>query len=83
MIGSIISYARAVDAVGMLGSVATGIHTVNPGPVRTYLENANFQGLLASYTFTSDAHTGMGSDQLTVASVNSLSDGLFGVARSG
>jgi ABC-type branched-subunit amino acid transport system substrate-binding protein len=83
MIGSIIPYARAVDAVGMLGSVATGIHTVNPGPVRTYLENANFQGLLASYTFTSDAHTGMGSDQLTVASVNSLSDGLFGVARSG
>jgi hypothetical protein len=51
--------------------------------VRTYLENANFQGLLASYAFTSDAHTGMGSEQLTVAAVNSLSDGLFGPYHSG
>jgi branched-chain amino acid transport system substrate-binding protein len=81
--GSIIPYARAVDAISMLGSVATGIHSVNPGPVRTYLENANFQGLLASYAFTSDAHTGMGPDQLTVAAVSSLSDGLFGASRSG
>jgi ABC-type branched-subunit amino acid transport system substrate-binding protein len=81
--GSIIPYAQAVDAVGMLGSVASGIHTVNPGPTRTYLENANFQGLLASYAFTSDAHTGIGSDQLSVASMNSLSDGLFGLSPSG
>jgi ABC-type branched-subunit amino acid transport system substrate-binding protein len=81
--GSIIPYAQAVDAISMLGSVATGLHTVNPGPVRTYLENANFQGLLASYAFTSDAHTGMGSDQLTVAAVNTLSDGLFGPSHSG
>jgi ABC-type branched-subunit amino acid transport system substrate-binding protein len=81
--GSIIPYAKAVDAISMLGSVATGIHTVNPGPVRTYLENANFQGLLASYAFTSDAHTGMGSEQLTVAAVNSLSDGLFGPSHAG
>ncbi len=81
--GSIIPYAQAADAISMLGSVATGIHTVNPGPVRTYLENANFQGLLASYAFTSDAHTGMGSDQLTVAAVSSLSDGLFGASGPG
>ena len=81
--GSIIPYAQAADAISMLGSVAAGIHTVNPGPVRTYLENANFQGLLASYAFTSEAHTGMGADQLTVAAVSSLSDGLFGASGSG
>ena len=83
MAGSIIPYAQAADAISMLASVGAGIHTVNPGPVRTYLENANFQGLLASYAFTSDAHTGMGSDQLTVAAVSSLSDGLFGASGSG
>ena len=81
--GSIIPYAQAADAISMLASVAIGIHTVNPGPVRTYLENANFQGLLASYAFTSDAHTGMGSDQLTVAPLSSLSEGLFGASASG
>jgi branched-chain amino acid transport system substrate-binding protein len=81
--GSIIPYSQAADAISMLASVANGIHSIAPGPVRTYLENANFQGLLASYSFTSDAHTGMGSDQLTVAPVTSLSDGVFGVSGSG
>jgi ABC-type branched-subunit amino acid transport system substrate-binding protein len=81
--GSIIPYSQAVDAISMLAWVASGVHNLNPGSARTYLENANFQGLLASYSFTSDAHTGMGSDQLTVAPVTSLSDGLFGVIRSG
>jgi ABC-type branched-subunit amino acid transport system substrate-binding protein len=76
--GSLGPYAQAADAISMFASVADSINSTAPGPIRTYLENANFQGVLASYSFTTAAHDGMGSDQITVAPVSSLSDGLFG-----
>jgi ABC-type branched-subunit amino acid transport system substrate-binding protein len=81
--GSIIPYAQAGDAVAMLASVANSVHSSSPGAVRTFLENANYQGLLASYTFTADAHTAIAADQMTVVAVTSLSDGLFTSAAPG
>jgi ABC-type branched-subunit amino acid transport system substrate-binding protein len=76
--GSIVPYALAEDAISMFASVANSVHTIAPGPVRTYLENANYQGVLASYSFTPDSHGGMGADQVAVVPVSSLADGLFG-----
>jgi branched-chain amino acid transport system substrate-binding protein len=76
--GSLGPYAQAADAISMFASVANSINSTAPGPIRTYLENANFQGVLASYSFTTDAHDGIGADQVTVAPVSSLSDGVFG-----
>jgi branched-chain amino acid transport system substrate-binding protein len=78
--GSIVPYAQAEDAISMFASTANSVHTIAPGPVRTYLENANFQGVLASYSFTPDSHGGMGADQVTVVAVGSLANGLFGAS---
>ena len=83
LVGSIEPYAEAGDAVSMFASVANDVHTIAPGPVRTYLENANFQGVLGSYSFATDSHSGLGPDQVTVVPVSSLADGLFGAAAAG
>jgi hypothetical protein len=83
LVGSIVPYAQADDAIAMFASSANDVHTIAPGPVRTYLENANYQGVLASYTFAPDSHGGMGPDQVTVAPVSSLSNGLFGASSAG
>jgi branched-chain amino acid transport system substrate-binding protein len=80
LVGSIVPYAQADDAIGMFASSANDVHTIAPGPVRTYLENANYQGVLASYSFTPDSHAGMGADQVVVVPVSSLSDGLVGAS---
>jgi len=77
LVGSLGPYAQAADAISMFTSVANSIDSTAAGPIRTYLENANYQGVLASYSFTTDAHDGIGPDQLTIAPVSSLSDGLF------
>jgi ABC-type branched-subunit amino acid transport system substrate-binding protein len=81
--GSILPYAQAEDAISMFASVANSVHTIAPGPVRTYLENANYQGVLASYSFAPDSHGGMGPDQVTVVPISSLSNGLFGASPAG
>jgi branched-chain amino acid transport system substrate-binding protein len=81
--GSILPYAEAEDAVSMFASTSNSVHTIAPGPVRTFLENASFQGVLASYSFTPDSHGGMGADQVTVVPVSSLADGLFGASTAG
>ena len=67
----------------MFASVANDVHTIAPGPVRTYLENANFQGVLGSYSFATDSHSGLGPDQVAVVPVSSLADGLFRAAPAG
>ena len=82
LVGSIVPYAQADDAIAMFASSANDVHTIAPGPVRTFLENANYQGVLASYSFATDSHGGMGADQLTVVPVTSLADGLSGGAPS-
>jgi branched-chain amino acid transport system substrate-binding protein len=75
--GSVIPYAEAYDGTEMLLSAANSINSVAPANIQTYLENANYPGLLASYNFTSVEHTGVSENQLTVANLDSLSDGFF------
>jgi ABC-type branched-subunit amino acid transport system substrate-binding protein len=75
--GSIVPYAQAYDAISMMASAARSINSQTPANVRTFLENANYQGLLASYSFTTTVHTGIPGNQSTIVSVNSLTDGLF------
>jgi ABC-type branched-subunit amino acid transport system substrate-binding protein len=75
--GSIVAYAQAYDAISMMASVARSIHSKTPANVRTFLENANYQGLLASYSYTTTAHTGILGDQSTIVPVTSLTNGLF------
>jgi ABC-type branched-subunit amino acid transport system substrate-binding protein len=83
--GSIVAFAQAYDAVILLASTANSIHSTSATSLRTYLENAGFQGLLASYSYTTSSHAGIAGDQLAVVPVDSLSNGLFaqpGPARS-
>jgi ABC-type branched-subunit amino acid transport system substrate-binding protein len=75
--GSIVAYAQGYDAVSMMASAARNIHSTTPASLRTFLENANYQGLLASYSYTATAHTGIPSDQTTIVPITSLTDGLF------
>jgi len=75
--GSIIPYAEAYDGTLMLAAAANSINSVAPANIQTYLENANYQGLLASYNYTSARHTGVAPRQLTVAPLDTLSDGFF------
>jgi ABC-type branched-subunit amino acid transport system substrate-binding protein len=75
--GSIVPYAQAYDAISMMASAARSIHSKTPANVRTFLENANYQGLLASYAYTATAHTGIPGDQSTIVPVTSLTNGLF------
>ena len=78
--GSIVPYAQGYDAVAMFASAAAGSRSVTPSNVRTFLESAGYQGLLASYQYTTASHTGIPPDQQVVASTSTLSDGLFTAA---
>ncbi len=75
--GSIVPYAQGYDAVAMLASAAESSHSLTPANVRTFLESAGYQGLLASYAYTTGTHTGIPADAQTVASASMLADGLF------
>jgi branched-chain amino acid transport system substrate-binding protein len=75
--GSVIPYAQAYDGTMMLLFAANSINSVAPTNIQTYLENANYQGLLASYNFTSVEHTGVSAKDLTVANLDTLSNGFF------
>ena len=80
--GSVEPYTEAYDGVQLLAYVGTSINSIQPGDVRTFIENANYQGLLASYGYTSGAHTGVASAQLSVVPLSSLSNGIFHAAAS-
>ncbi|MHB1912280.1 MAG: ABC transporter substrate-binding protein, partial [Acidimicrobiales bacterium] len=75
--GSVDPYAEAYDGIELLAYVATSINSILPGDIRTFIENANYQGLLANYNYTSAAHIGVGTSQLEVVALSSLSGGLF------
>jgi branched-chain amino acid transport system substrate-binding protein len=75
--GSIIPYAETYDAVTMIANAANGAMGTTASDVTTYLENANYQGVLAAYTYTAAAHTGIAAADQTVVSLDSLSNGLF------
>jgi ABC-type branched-subunit amino acid transport system substrate-binding protein len=75
--GSIIPYAETYDAMTMMGNAANGAMGISATDVTTFLQNANYQGVLAAYTYTTGAHTGISASEQTVVSLSSLSNGLL------
>ena len=75
-------YAQGYDALQLFASAANGVNAYDSGSIRTFIENANFEGLLGIYDYTSSDHEGLAATQLTVAPLDSLSNGLYVVATS-
>jgi ABC-type branched-subunit amino acid transport system substrate-binding protein len=75
--GPLTPYAQAYDAVEMFAAAANGVNADDPNSLRTYIENANFDGLLGSYNYTAQAHGGIDGSQLAVVPLDSLSNGVF------
>jgi ABC-type branched-subunit amino acid transport system substrate-binding protein len=75
-------YAQGYDAVQLFASAANGVNADDSGSIRTFIENANFEGLLGTYDYTSSDHEGLAASQLIVAPLDSLSNGLYVVAPS-
>jgi ABC-type branched-subunit amino acid transport system substrate-binding protein len=80
--GPITPYAQGYDAVQLFASAANGVNAYDSGSVRTFIENANFEGLLGTYDYTSSDHEGLAASQLAVAPLDSLSNGLYVMADS-
>ncbi len=80
--GPITPYAQGYDALQLFASAANGVNAYDSGSIRTFIENANFEGLLGTYDYTSNDHTGLAASQFTVAPLDSLSNGLYVVAAS-
>lgn len=81
--GPITPYAQGYDALRLFASSVNGVDAYDSGSVRTFIENANFEGLLGTYDYTSSNHTGLAASQLAVAPLDSLSNGLYVVAAPG
>ncbi len=60
----------------MIGAAAVGAMASSP-PSDHVPENANYQGVLASYTYTSGAHTGVSASSQVAVPLDSLSNGLL------
>jgi ABC-type branched-subunit amino acid transport system substrate-binding protein len=75
--GPITPYAQGYDALQLFASAANGVDAYDSGSVRTFIENANFEGLLGTYDYTSSDHEGLAASQLAVAPLTSLSNGLY------
>ena len=75
--GPITPYAQGYDALQLFASAANGVNAYDPGSIRTFIENANFQGLLGTYAYTSSDHEGLAASQFTLAPLDSLSNGLY------
>jgi ABC-type branched-subunit amino acid transport system substrate-binding protein len=80
--GPLTPYAQGYDALQLFANATNGVDAYDSASVRTFIENANFEGLLGSYDYTSSDHQGLSASQLTVAPLDSLSDGLYVVAPS-
>ncbi len=78
--GPITPYAQGYDAVQLFASAANGVDADDSGSIRTFIENANFEGLLGTYDYTSSNHEGLAASQLAVVRLDSLSNGLYVVA---
>jgi branched-chain amino acid transport system substrate-binding protein len=75
--GPLTPYAQAFDAVEMFADAANGVNADDPGSIGTFLENANYEGLLGSYDYTSSQHAGLGASQVTLAPLDALSNGVY------
>ncbi len=80
--GPITPYAQGYDALQLFASSANGVNADDSGSIRTFIENANFEGLLGTYDYTSSDHEGLAASQLAVAPLGALSNGLYMVAAS-
>jgi ABC-type branched-subunit amino acid transport system substrate-binding protein len=78
--GPITTYAEGYDALQLFASAANGVNAYDTGSIRTFIENANFEGLLGTYTYTSSDHMGLAASQFAVAPLSSLSNGLYVVS---
>lgn len=79
--GVLTPYAQGYDAVLLFAGAVNGVNADDPGSIRTYLENANYDGLLGAYDYTATAHTGLAGSQLSLLPLGSLSDGVFVTGR--
>ena len=77
LVGPITPYAQGYDALELFASAANGVNAYDPGSIRTFVENANFEGVLGTYDYTSSDHEGLAASQLTVVPLNSLSNGFY------
>jgi ABC-type branched-subunit amino acid transport system substrate-binding protein len=75
--GPITPYAQGYDALQLFASAANGVDAYDPGSIRTFIENANFEGLLGTYNYTSSDHQGLAASQLAVVPLNWLSNGVY------
>jgi ABC-type branched-subunit amino acid transport system substrate-binding protein len=75
--GSIIPYAETYDAMTMMGAAANGSMGVVASDVTSFLQNANYQGVLATYTYTSGAHSGVSATDQALVPLDTLSNGLL------
>jgi ABC-type branched-subunit amino acid transport system substrate-binding protein len=75
--GPITPYAQGYDALQLFASAANGVNASDSASIGTFIENANFEGLLGTYDYTSGNHEGLAVSQLAVAPLNSLSNGLY------
>ncbi len=75
--GAITPYAQGYDALEVFANAANGVNADDTGSIRTFIENANFEGLLGTYDYTSSVHGGLAASQLTVAPLGSLSNGFY------
>ena len=75
--GPITPYAQGYDALHLYASSANGVNASDSASIRTFIENANFEGLLGTYDYTSSDHEGLAASELTVAPLDSLANGLL------
>lgn len=75
--GSILPYAEAYDGAEMFAYVANSVNSIHTGDIQTFLNNANYQGLLASYSYTASSHSGVPGDQDAIVPASRLNNGLL------
>ena len=56
--GPITPHAQGYDALQLFASAANGVNAYDSGSIRTFIKNANFEGLLGTYDYTSSDHEG-------------------------
>ena len=74
---ALLATAAAYDGVEMLAYAADSQNSTRAGDVRTFLENATYQGVLGVYSYSADRHTGLAANQLTVVPQSTAAGGLF------
>jgi hypothetical protein len=75
--GVLTPYAQGYDTIAMFAGAVSGVNADDPGSLRTYLENANYQGILGAYNFTSGSHAGLDVSQESLVPLDALSNGIF------